>query len=108
MLFIMNHIPYLQDLSNSFSNSFIDFTAAKLFHQVLSFFFLQYNKLINSYKSYYHVNNYIPLSQVEFFIKCFASIMAVVLNLPIYFTSVHTKCLHFKHFVMSYMRQNKK
>ena len=25
MLFVKNHIPYLWDLSNSFSNSFIDF-----------------------------------------------------------------------------------
>ena len=27
MLFVNNHLPYLRDLSNSFSNSFIEFTA---------------------------------------------------------------------------------
>jgi len=35
MLFVTNHIPYLWGLSNSFSSCFTDFTAAKLFHQVI-------------------------------------------------------------------------
>ena len=35
MLFLTNHIPYVWGFSNSFSNSFIDFTATKLFHQVI-------------------------------------------------------------------------
>ena len=35
MLFVKNHMPYLWDLSNSFYNSFIDFTAAKLFHELI-------------------------------------------------------------------------
>ena len=30
MLFIKNHIPYLWDLSNSFSNSFIDFYSCEV------------------------------------------------------------------------------
>ena len=36
-LFVKNHVPYLWDLSNSFSNSFIDFysSAVKLFHEVI-------------------------------------------------------------------------
>ena len=33
MLFVKNFIPSLLDLSNSFSNSLIDFTAVKLFHE---------------------------------------------------------------------------
>ena len=35
MLFVKNHIPYLWDPSNSFSNSFIDFYNRKGFHQVI-------------------------------------------------------------------------
>ena len=35
MLVIKNHIPYLWDLSNSFSNSFIDFYSFEGFHQVI-------------------------------------------------------------------------
>ena len=35
MLFIKNQIPYLWDLSNSFSNSFIDFYSCVGFHQVI-------------------------------------------------------------------------
>ena len=35
MLFVKNHIPYLWDLSNSFSNSFIDFYSCEGFHQVI-------------------------------------------------------------------------
>ena len=37
MLFVKNHIPYmyLWDLSNSFSNSFIDFFSCEGFHQVI-------------------------------------------------------------------------
>ena len=35
MLFVKNHIPYLWDLSNSFSNSFIDFYSCDGFHQVI-------------------------------------------------------------------------
>ena len=35
MLFVENHIPYLWDLSNSFSNSFIDFYGCEGFHQVI-------------------------------------------------------------------------
>ena len=34
-LFVKNHIPYLWDLSNSFSNSFIDFYSCESFHQVI-------------------------------------------------------------------------
>ena len=30
MLFVKNHIPYLWDLSNSFSNSFIDFYSCEV------------------------------------------------------------------------------
>ena len=33
MLFLKNHIPYLWDLSNSFSNIFIDFYSCKGTHQ---------------------------------------------------------------------------
>ena len=32
---LKNHIPYLWDLSNSFSNSFIDFYSCEGFHQVI-------------------------------------------------------------------------
>ena len=35
MLFVKNHIPYLWDLSNSFSNSFIDFYSCEGFHHVI-------------------------------------------------------------------------
>ena len=35
MLFVKNHIPYLWDLSNSFSSSFIDFYSSEGFHQVI-------------------------------------------------------------------------
>ena len=35
MLFVKNHIPYLWDLSNSFSNSFVDFYSCEGFHQVI-------------------------------------------------------------------------
>ena len=35
MLFVKNHIPYLWDLSNSFSNSFIYFYSCEGFHQVI-------------------------------------------------------------------------
>ena len=35
MLFVKNHIPYLWDLSNSFSKSFIDFNSCEGFHQVM-------------------------------------------------------------------------
>ena len=35
MLFVKNNIPYLWDLSNSFSNSFIDFYSCEGFHQVM-------------------------------------------------------------------------
>ena len=35
MLFVKNHIPYLWDLSNCFSNSFIDFYSCQGFHQVI-------------------------------------------------------------------------
>ena len=35
MLFVKNDIPYLWDLSNSFSNSFIDFYSCEGFHQVI-------------------------------------------------------------------------
>ena len=35
MLFIKNYIPYPWDLSNSFSNSFIDFYCCEGFHQVI-------------------------------------------------------------------------
>ena len=35
MLFVKNHIPYLWDLSNSFSNSFVDFYCCEGFHQVI-------------------------------------------------------------------------
>ena len=35
MLFIKNDIPYLWDLSNSFSNSFIDFYSCEGFHQAI-------------------------------------------------------------------------
>ena len=35
MLFVKNHIPYLWDLSNSFSNSFIVFYSFEGFHQVI-------------------------------------------------------------------------
>ena len=35
MLFVKNHIPYHWDLSNSFSNSFIDFYSCEGFHQVI-------------------------------------------------------------------------
>ena len=34
-LFVKNHIPYLWDLSNSFSNSFIDFYCCEGFQQVI-------------------------------------------------------------------------
>ena len=35
MLFIKNNIPYLWDLSNSFSSVFIDFYSCESFHQVI-------------------------------------------------------------------------
>ena len=35
ILLVKNHIPYLWDLSNSFSNSFIDFYSCGGFHQVI-------------------------------------------------------------------------
>ena len=35
MLFVKSQIPYLWDLSNSFSNSFIDFYSCDGFHQVI-------------------------------------------------------------------------
>ena len=35
MLFVRNHIPYLWDLSNSFSNRFIDFYSCESFHQAI-------------------------------------------------------------------------
>ena len=35
MLFVKYHIPYLWDLSNFFSNSFIDFYSCEGFHQVI-------------------------------------------------------------------------
>ena len=35
VLFVKNHIPYIRDLSNSFSNSFIDFYSCEGFHQVI-------------------------------------------------------------------------
>ena len=35
MLFVKNHIPYLWELSNSFSNTFIDFYSFEVFHQVI-------------------------------------------------------------------------
>ena len=35
MLLVKNHKPYLWDLSNSFSNSFIDFYSFEGFHQVI-------------------------------------------------------------------------
>ena len=35
MLFVKNHIPYLWDLSNSFSDSFTDFYSCEGFHQVI-------------------------------------------------------------------------
>ena len=35
MIFVKNHISYLWDLSNSFSNSFIDFYSCEGFHQVI-------------------------------------------------------------------------
>ena len=35
MLFVKNHTPYLWDLSNSFSNSFIDCYSCEGFHQVI-------------------------------------------------------------------------
>ena len=35
MLFVKNHIPYLCDLSNPFSNSFIDFYSCEVFLQVI-------------------------------------------------------------------------
>jgi len=35
MLFVKNYVPYLWDLSISFSNNLIDFTAVRLFHEVI-------------------------------------------------------------------------
>ena len=35
MLFVKNHILYLLDLSNTFSNSVIDFYSCEGFHQVI-------------------------------------------------------------------------
>ena len=35
MLIVKNHIPYFWDLSNSFSDSFVDFYSCEGFHQVL-------------------------------------------------------------------------
>ena len=35
MLFVKNHVPYLWDLSNSFSNSFIDFYSCEGVHLVI-------------------------------------------------------------------------
>ena len=60
-LFFKNHIPYLWDLSNSFSNRFIDFYSSEVF----SWIDLRKNKVLS--------------------FNCFISIMAVVFKLWIYF-----------------------
>ena len=43
MLFIKNHIPYLWDISNSFSNSFIDFYSC----EVVSWIDFRKNKVLS-------------------------------------------------------------
>ena len=81
MLFVKNHIPHLWDLSNSFSNSFIDCYSC----EVVSWSDMTKNEVLSFDR--------------------FISIMVVVFKLWIYFMQVVAKCLHF---VMSYMRQTKK
>ena len=77
MLFVKNHIPYLWDLSNSFSNSFIDFYSHEGFHQVI------YQK---EWSIKLHVEN---------------GGWHEILNL------LHIRRCEMLHFVMSYMKQNK-
>ena len=77
MLFVKNHLPYLSDLSNSFSNSFIDFYSS----EVVSWSDIRKNEAL-SFDRY-------------------KSITAVVFKLWIYLMYVAAKCLHF---VMSYMK----
>ena len=81
MLFVKKYVPYLRDLSNSFSNSLIDFYSC----EVVSWSNMRKNEVLSFDR--------------------FASIMEVVFKLWIYFMKVVVKCLHF---VMSYMTQNKK
>ena len=61
MIFVKNHIPYLWDLSNSFSNSFIDFYSC----EVVSWSDMRKNE--------------------AFSLDHFASIMVVVFKLLIFF-----------------------
>ena len=61
MLFIMNHKPYLWDLSNSFSNSFIDFYS----YEVVSWSDMRKNEVLSFHR--------------------FISIIVVVFKLWIYF-----------------------
>jgi len=61
MLFVKKHVPYLRDLSNSFSNSFIDFYSC----EAVSWSNMRKNEVLSFDR--------------------FASIMAVVFKLWIYF-----------------------
>jgi len=71
MLFVKNYVPYLWDLSKSFSNSFIDFYSCEI---VSGGDNLRKNEVLGFDR--------------------FISIMAVVFKLWIYFTLVVAKCLH--------------
>ena len=77
MLFVTNHIPYLLGLSNSVSNSFIDFYSC----EVVSSSDMRKNEAY----SFDH----------------FASIMAT-------FNLLHASSAKWLHFVISYMKQDKK
>ena len=80
MIFVKKYVPYLRDLSNSFSNSFIDIYSC----EVVSWSNMRNNKVLSFDR--------------------FASILAIVFKLWIYFMWVVAKCLHF---VMSYMMKTK-
>ena len=77
MLFVKNHIPYLWDLSNSFSNSSIDFYSCEGFHQVI-------------YQKEWSIKLRIDNGGWH-----------ETLNLP------HVNRCEMPHFVTSYMKQNK-
>ena len=77
MLFVKNHIPYLWDLSNSFSNSFIDFYSCEGFHQLI--YLEEWSIKLRSKNGGWHES----------------------LNL------LHVSRCEMLHFVTSYMKQNK-
>ena len=78
MLFVNNHIPYLWDLSNSFSNSFIDFYSREGFHQV-------------AYQKEWSIK-----------LRIDNGVWHETLNL------LNVSICEILHFVTSYMKQNKK